>query len=214
MNNFTTTDLASLIQEYLTYCEVQKRLDEKTLKAYRIDLRQFREQLRSDQAAQIARIDSAALEQYAASLYPTRPSAARSTTTALWLRSTSISRRTCSATPLQPACWKPMWTSATFRKCSATAPSTSRKYIRMSQSPNRGRSSLESIRGRIFGCRLIRSEALLCPTYRTCHWRFLHNANNLNHLKIKRLRLSIFAFSPALLQTSAPSSEDAFRIFL
>lgn len=42
MNNFTTTDLASLIQEYLTYCEVQKRLDEKTLKAYRIDLRQFR----------------------------------------------------------------------------------------------------------------------------------------------------------------------------
>ena len=69
MNNFTTTDLASLIQEYLTYCEVQKRLDEKTLKAYRIDLRQFREQLRSDQAAQITRIDSAALEQYAASLH-------------------------------------------------------------------------------------------------------------------------------------------------
>ncbi len=68
MNDFTTTDLASLIQEYLTYCEVQKRLDEKTLKAYRIDLRQFREQLRSDQAAQIARIDSTALEQYATSL--------------------------------------------------------------------------------------------------------------------------------------------------
>lgn len=45
MNDFTTTDLALLIQEYLTYCEVQKRLDEKTLKAYRIDLRQFREQL-------------------------------------------------------------------------------------------------------------------------------------------------------------------------
>ena len=69
MNDFTTTDLASLIQEYLTYCEVQNRLDEKTLKAYRIDLRQFREQLCSDQAAQIARIDSAALEQYAASLH-------------------------------------------------------------------------------------------------------------------------------------------------
>lgn len=50
MNDFTTTDLASLIQEYLTYCEVQKRLDEKTLKAYRIDLRQFREQLRHQPA--------------------------------------------------------------------------------------------------------------------------------------------------------------------
>lgn len=29
------------IQNYLNYCQNQKRLDEKTLKAYRIDLRQF-----------------------------------------------------------------------------------------------------------------------------------------------------------------------------
>ena len=69
MNDFTTTDLASLIQEYLTYCEVQKRLDEKTLKAYRIDLRQFREQLCSDQTVSIEHIDSTALEQYAATLH-------------------------------------------------------------------------------------------------------------------------------------------------
>ncbi len=40
MNN-----LSELINEYLKYCEMQKRLDEKTLKAYHIDLRQFTEQL-------------------------------------------------------------------------------------------------------------------------------------------------------------------------
>ena len=30
--------LETNIQRYLTYCEEQKRLDDKTLKAYRIDL--------------------------------------------------------------------------------------------------------------------------------------------------------------------------------
>ena len=34
----------TLIENYLAYCSSQKRLDEKTLKAYRIDLRQFSEQ--------------------------------------------------------------------------------------------------------------------------------------------------------------------------
>lgn len=29
------------IKEYLIYCDTQKRLDEKTLKAYKIDLTQF-----------------------------------------------------------------------------------------------------------------------------------------------------------------------------
>lgn len=33
------------VRSYLEYCEVQKRLDGKTLKAYRIDLRQFLEQI-------------------------------------------------------------------------------------------------------------------------------------------------------------------------
>lgn len=35
----TTAD--SLIESYLSYCKIQKRLDEKTLKSYRIDLAQF-----------------------------------------------------------------------------------------------------------------------------------------------------------------------------
>ena len=38
MNN-----LQSHIKNYLEFCQYQKRLDKKTLKAYRIDLRQFSE---------------------------------------------------------------------------------------------------------------------------------------------------------------------------
>ena len=34
-------NLEVTVRSYLEYCEVQKRLDEKTLKAYRIDLKQF-----------------------------------------------------------------------------------------------------------------------------------------------------------------------------
>lgn len=33
--------MTTIIEEYITYCETQKRLDKKTLKAYRIDLTQF-----------------------------------------------------------------------------------------------------------------------------------------------------------------------------
>lgn len=36
-------NLQTLIENYLEYCGAQKRLDEKTLKAYRIDLNQFSE---------------------------------------------------------------------------------------------------------------------------------------------------------------------------
>ena len=36
-------DLNKLILKYLTICEIQNNLDRKTLKAYRIDLEQFRE---------------------------------------------------------------------------------------------------------------------------------------------------------------------------
>jgi len=36
-------ELQTHISDYLNYCRAQKRLDEKTLKAYRIDLRQFTE---------------------------------------------------------------------------------------------------------------------------------------------------------------------------
>lgn len=37
--------LEKTIKDYLEFCQYQKRLDAKTLKAYRIDLRQFREQI-------------------------------------------------------------------------------------------------------------------------------------------------------------------------
>lgn len=54
------------IQNYLEYCEMQKCLDQKTLKAYRIDLRQFCEQTPE---TQIAEISSEVLEQYIARLH-------------------------------------------------------------------------------------------------------------------------------------------------
>ena len=42
---FIMENLEMNVRSYLEYCEVQKRLDGKTLKAYRIDLRQFLEQM-------------------------------------------------------------------------------------------------------------------------------------------------------------------------
>jgi integrase/recombinase XerD len=58
--------LQTLIENYLDYCRTQKRLDEKTLKAYRIDLRQF-----SDQASvsEITEITSETLENYIGELH-------------------------------------------------------------------------------------------------------------------------------------------------
>ena len=56
MNNLQT-----LIQNYLEYCKFQKRLDEKTLKAYRIDLQQFSKNIR---VKKITEINSHILETY------------------------------------------------------------------------------------------------------------------------------------------------------
>lgn len=61
MNNLQT-----LIKKYMDYCNVQKCLDEKTLKAYRIDLRQFSEQICTDEVIQV---DSAILESFIATLH-------------------------------------------------------------------------------------------------------------------------------------------------
>lgn len=61
MNNLQT-----LVKDYLTYCAEQKRLDEKTIKAYQIDLRQFSEQSPTDE---IMDINSALLESYIAALH-------------------------------------------------------------------------------------------------------------------------------------------------
>lgn len=61
MNN-----LEALIQNYLEYCHTQKCLDNKTLKAYRIDLRQFSEQI---DTSVITNISSSILEAYIAKLH-------------------------------------------------------------------------------------------------------------------------------------------------
>ena len=61
MNNLQTH-----INYYLLYCSTQKRLDKKTIKAYRIDLRQFTEQI---ETAEISEITSDTLEKYIAGLH-------------------------------------------------------------------------------------------------------------------------------------------------
>lgn len=58
--------LQLLTKDYLDYCQNQKRLDEKTLKAYRIDLAQFHTALPSNDLSDIT---SAALENYIAGLH-------------------------------------------------------------------------------------------------------------------------------------------------
>ena len=59
-------DLQTHIKNYLEYCNLQKRLDEKTLKAYKIDLRQFLEKVI---ITEIQEITPDILEEYIASLH-------------------------------------------------------------------------------------------------------------------------------------------------
>ena len=59
-------DTKTYIEKYLEYCKSQKCLDEKTLKAYRIDLRQFSEQ---NPSINIAEVTPETLEQYIARLH-------------------------------------------------------------------------------------------------------------------------------------------------
>ncbi len=61
MNNLET-----LLEKYLIFCQTKKRLDSKTLKAYRIDLHQFQLKVPSQE---ISQIDSDVLENYIASLH-------------------------------------------------------------------------------------------------------------------------------------------------
>lgn len=61
MNN-----LQNHIEHYLKYCSTQKRLDRKTLKAYRIDLRQFSEQLPVTEPSELT---STTLETYVSKLH-------------------------------------------------------------------------------------------------------------------------------------------------
>lgn len=59
-------NLQKLIGNYLEFCQNQKRLDGKTLKAYRIDLRQFEEQIGEKEPKNIS---SEVLEKFIASLH-------------------------------------------------------------------------------------------------------------------------------------------------
>ena len=59
-------DLQTHIKNYLEYCGSQKRLDEKTLKAYRIDLEQFRTKITAES---IIEITSDMLEDFIAGLH-------------------------------------------------------------------------------------------------------------------------------------------------
>lgn len=58
--------LSSLIEHYLEYCKYQKCLDKKTLKSYRIDLRQFSEHV---PMTEVSAITSSIIESYIASLH-------------------------------------------------------------------------------------------------------------------------------------------------
>lgn len=60
------TNLQIHIENYLEYCNTQKCLDKKTLKAYRIDLRQFSEQISITESAKVT---SVILETYVAHLH-------------------------------------------------------------------------------------------------------------------------------------------------
>ena len=60
------TELQKQIANYLEYCEYQKRLDSKTLKAYRIDLRQFSEFFTE---TAILELSSALMEEYIVTLH-------------------------------------------------------------------------------------------------------------------------------------------------
>ena len=62
--------ISTLITEYLDSCRTQKCLDEKTLKAYRIDLRQFSDFISdSTQIEVISDITSEILESYISRLH-------------------------------------------------------------------------------------------------------------------------------------------------
>ncbi|MCM1123128.1 MAG: tyrosine-type recombinase/integrase [Eubacterium sp.] len=72
MNNI----LENQIENYLEYCHSQKRLDDKTLKAYRIDLKQFARQVSQPDdlhpdGIEIAEITPVMLEEYIAYLHRT-----------------------------------------------------------------------------------------------------------------------------------------------
>ena len=65
MRDLFMDNLDKQISNYLEYCQYQKRLDDKSLKAYRIDLRQFSQQ---NMTTKISDITTDMLEKYIATL--------------------------------------------------------------------------------------------------------------------------------------------------
>lgn len=61
--------LQEIIPCYLEFCRTQKRLDEKTLKAYRIDLRQFAEHVNTNRGLDVSKISREMLECYIAMMH-------------------------------------------------------------------------------------------------------------------------------------------------
>ena len=61
--------LQEIIPRYLEFCRYQKCLDEKTLKAYRIDLRQFTEWVNAAKDVEVSEISKDMLENYVAILH-------------------------------------------------------------------------------------------------------------------------------------------------
>lgn len=61
--------LQEIIPRYLEFCRYQKCLDEKTLKAYRIDLRQFTERVNEGKDVAVQKISKDMLEEYVAMLH-------------------------------------------------------------------------------------------------------------------------------------------------
>ncbi len=61
--------LQEIIPRYLEFCRYQKCLDEKTLKAYRIDLRQFTEWVNAGKDVAVSEISKDMLEKYVAMLH-------------------------------------------------------------------------------------------------------------------------------------------------
>lgn len=59
-------NLQTIIADYLDFCENQKRLDSKTLRAYRIDLAQFSAQTAKEN---VSEINPDILEQFIADLH-------------------------------------------------------------------------------------------------------------------------------------------------
>ena len=83
------TNLQTQINHYLEYCQNQKRHDSKTLKAYRIDLKQFHQDIPSLEAHQIT---PEILENYISNLHQTNTNTSNRIISTKFTRNTNSKR--------------------------------------------------------------------------------------------------------------------------